>query len=587
MMNSRTKLVAGIVAIATIVLLAPGPSSGANSASGDWRDAALWTHMTGGEKIRHFEVTPLGSVFVSTDARVAALDPDTGDVIWEREDIRRCGTDDYDGTVRCNFLGKGETRFSAIANTNIGLFQVGSLGRANPCDRAAVLNLETGSTIWDSVDIPLRNVKDFLYVPELDQFLLAGGADGKRGVLAAVSGSDGGLLWQRDIYFLDRFKFIGVPDDARVLAYGRTNDAQRALVSLSLADGSEQWRLEGFLRNDARNRNALVLRDTAETAILYVTKDGPFRVRLDSGDVLWRVGLWDKDPSDFAPMVLDGELLFVPNGKMIDALHVDDGSRVWQTVKQFNAERIDIRRLSRGLLVRAKSLDLLDPQTGRSLWAKRVRIGAGSRLLKKHREMSAKLPVHVEVEKESAFIAGQGRFETVDLATGDVKHLAEYDLHSEWPTRIEETDGSFVLMSRQNLLRVSRSGEIAYHVYLKAPGASGWTKALAVAAFVGSAAVAGSQAGGLTFSAYVDPSGVLGARYGATLEAPENYFMYTEMPFDGRKGFSLVRINKASGKETGRLWLDQRSPEYTIDHVTETVYFRSADHELSALRFVE
>ena len=584
-MNSKIKLIAAIVAIATIVLLAPGPSSGANSASGDWRDAALWTHMTGGEKIRHFEVTPLGSVFVSTDARVAALDPDTGDVIWEREDIRRCGTDDYDGTVRCNFLGKGETRFSAIANTNIGLFQVGSLGRANPCDRAAVLNLETGSTIWDSVDIPLRNVKDFLYVPELDQFLLAGEADGKRGVLAAVSGSDGGLLWQREIYFLDRFKFIGVPDDARVLAYGRTNDAQRALVLLSLADGSEQWRLEGFLRNDARNRNALVLWDTAETAILYVTKDGPFRVRLDSGDVLWRVGLWDKDPPDLAPMVLDGELLFVPNGKMIDALHVEDGSRVWQTVKQFNAEPIDIRMLSRGLLVRAKSLDLLDPQTGRSLWAKRVLIPPKSGVKKYPRALSAEVPVHVD--EEAVYIAGPERFWRVDLETGDVTNLTVWDLHSEWPTRIEETDGSFVLMSRQNLLRVNRVGEVAYHLYLKAPGASGWTKALAVAAFVGSAAASGSQAGGLTFSAFFDPSGVLGARYGATLEAPENYFMYTEMPFDGRKGFSLVRINKASGKETGRLWLDQRSPEYTIDHVTETVYFRSADHELSALRFVE
>ena len=132
-----------------------------------------------------------------------------------------------------------------------------------------------------------------------------------------------------------------------------------------------------------------------------------------------------------------------------------------------------------------------------------------------------------------------------------------------------------MLMSRQNLLRVNRAGEIAYHVYLKAPGASAWMKALTIAA-AAAAESAGGQSGPVTFSVRVDPSGVLSARYGATFEAPENYFMYTEMPSDGRKGFSLVRVNKESGDETGRLWLDKRSPKYTIDDLTETVYFQTA-----------
>lgn len=560
-MNSKRKAIAGI---ATIMLLAPGSSSGLDSASADWRDAVLWTHMTGGEKIGHFEITPVGSVFVSTNDRVAALDPDTGDSIWEREDIRRCGTDNEDGTIRCRFLGEGNTRFSAIANTNLGLFQVGSHGWEDSCDRAAVVDLETGSTIWDSADT-FTYVSDFLYVAERNELLLAGGTVVNRGRLAAVSGSDGGLLWQRAIYFLDRFKFIGVPDDARVLAYGKTNDAQRALVSLSLEDGTEHWRLEGFLRNDARNSKTLVLRDTDETAILYVTKDGPFRVRLDSGDVLWRASPRYNDPPYSAPMVLDGELLFVPNGKMIDALSVDDGSRVWQTVKQFNAQPVDLSMHSRGLLVRARSLDLLDPESGRSLWKERTESLAG--------------PVHID--EDAAYIAEQKRLSSVDLATGRVTRLAEYNFRKEAPARIEETEGSFVLMSRQNLLRVDRAGETAYHVYLKAPGASGWMKGLAFATAVASGAASGSS--GLSF--FVAPSGVFGARYGATFELPNSYFMYTEMPVDGRKGFSLVRIDKASGEETGRLWLDQRSPKYTIDYVTETVYFQSADFGLNALRF--
>ena len=61
-------------------------------------------------------------------------------------------------------------------------------------------------------------------------------------------------------------------------------------------DGSEHWRLEGVLERDARDRATLLLPDTDATAILYFTKDGPFRFRLDSGEVLWRVDDWDEDP---------------------------------------------------------------------------------------------------------------------------------------------------------------------------------------------------------------------------------------------------------------------------------------------------
>ena len=41
---------------------------------------------------------------------------------------------------------------------------------------------------------------------------------------------------------------------------------------------------------------------------------------------------------------------------------------------------------------------------------------------------------------------------------------------------METTEGSFLLMSRQNLLRLNGEGAVEYHTYLKAPGASGWQK---------------------------------------------------------------------------------------------------------------
>ena len=61
--------------------------------------------------------------------------------------------------------------------------------------------------------------------------------------------------------------------------------------------------------------------------------------------------------------------------------------------------------------------------------------------------------------------------------------------------------------------------------------------------------------------------------------------MYTEQPAAGREGFSLVRVDKASGAVTGRLWLDERDPSYSVDSHTETVFYQATDYELGALRF--
>ena len=76
------------------------------------------------------------------------------------------------------------------------------------------------------------------------------------------------------------------------------------------------------------------------------------------------------------------------------------------------------------------------------------------------------------------------------------------------------------------------------------------------------------------------------ASYGASAtETFGSYFIYTDEPLDGREGFSLVRLDKESGTETGRMWMDERNPDYTIDEITETVYFQESDSVLRSLHF--
>ena len=75
------------------------------------QESFIWTHNADREQIRHFEVTPLGTLFVSTDDGVATLDQATGEVIWSRRDIKGCEPKE---STQCNFLGKKNTTFSTI-----------------------------------------------------------------------------------------------------------------------------------------------------------------------------------------------------------------------------------------------------------------------------------------------------------------------------------------------------------------------------------------------------------------------------------------------------------------------------------------
>jgi hypothetical protein len=79
---------------------------------------------------------------------------------------------------------------------------------------------------------------------------------------------------------------------------------------------------------------------------------------------------------------------------------------------------------------------------------------------------------------------------------------------------------------------------------------------------------------------------VLTARYKATVNAERFSHIFTEAADSDAKPtrFSLVRIDKETGKETGRLWFTDRSPSFRLDPATGVaVVFE--DNAFFALRF--
>jgi hypothetical protein len=111
---------------------------------------------------------------------------------------------------------------------------------------------------------------------------------------------------------------------------------------------------------------------------------------------------------------------------------------------------------------------------------------------------------------------------------------------------------------------------------------------LFVASAMSQAAAADQQARRGGFTASFDYNPFIRDRMKGMIQAYEDYaFMYTKAPDRaGRQGFSLVRVRKADGEETGRVWLGDRSPDYELDAAAGVVYARRGNREVVALSFV-
>ena len=115
------------------------------------QETTAWEHDAIAE-IGHFEVTPLGSIFVARPDRTVVLDQYTGQALWERDDIQGCkpraddsetAVNEADGTIRCRVRGmesrggfgsdadfRTGARFSTLPNTNLRRVFVGLIVQA-------------------------------------------------------------------------------------------------------------------------------------------------------------------------------------------------------------------------------------------------------------------------------------------------------------------------------------------------------------------------------------------------------------------------------------------------------------------------
>lgn len=448
---------------------------------------------------------------IGTGRTVTALDPVTGDTVWRRADLP-------DLT---------RTSFATLRDQTTALLQTKS--------GFAAIDLRTGVTQWDSTSLPAGTVvREYFPLREHNLLLLLARTALSNVALLGVTLDSGRVLWRHDSLFhtMPRFK--------REKGVESLTDYQ---VPRMLAD---------------------------TTLLIYFTKDGPMRLDPRTGAVHWRgdalagtpVGSWEEAYP--APQLLDS-LVIVATERQLVALDRTTGALRWRSAQAFRERPTWLVARPGGILVggfgRPKQfLAALDPATGNRLWPD---------------DLEPKGGATGYIRSDTVYLSNDGVLSRIPLASGKRDEVASILFQGgEQPVRMDTLPGGgFVLVARQNIMRVNHDGTVAYRRYYKAPSASFLAKLVSTALIVGLnvASYAATPAGGMAPIIVRNP--VLTARYGRTTEALNYFYIFTATPDStGREGYSLVLLDRRDGRELGRLWFDERSPDYELDVVSGAVY---------------
>jgi outer membrane protein assembly factor BamB len=462
-----------------------------------------------------------------------------------------------------------------------------SLGLAGP-DRIVIqtdadvqmLDSTTGRMLWSRPDIvQLRPIGDRPYG-------LATTRDGQR-VIDLETGLD---RWPFEQLAFTAVKgVLPLPARAQVLVYGTTADSPHTLVAVRDEDGAVVWRqTDLFRRLPPDTARKIVYTDRQpvlvgpDLLLLDPTHDGLLGLAPADGRLLWRVDeRTAKQPASYregaAVSVVAADRLFVPVEKALMALSVVDGTRLW-TRKSFPTRVAQMAMTPVGLLVRGDFevrqdrvrwrpyLTLLDPASGTTRWSTEDWSGS----------FEGRSPF--VVDGDQVVVGSKHGLQALNLATGQPS--ASVAIHQfaggEFPSRIEEVGPDrFLLTSSQNARVVDLTGRVVYDRYFEAPGES-------LAAKIAYGALIAGTAATRFMGAPDEP-------LFRTFKASENHgsYLYTVTgapDASGRRGTSLLRLDKNTGRESGRIWFGERFPTFVLDPSTQMVVM--VDHQtLRAFHF--
>ena len=639
---------------------------------------ASWTIKTKGE-VRWQQVTPAGALLISTDAELAGVDIERGQVTWEKPELAGLPADSVrvvEGSLLMEAARPGllivfdpvtgavvfDSRRLSLAQvvTRRVLPQSGTLlvhgRRAAGPPVVALYDLATGDQRWANEALFQQTEAPKKGLGGLMQRLVTAASEAtalevlQAGPdmivvhtlmgLRALDARTGAVRWSatlptaragnparhvRLFPSLDKSDRIYVGFDDRLMAY-------------RLADGQALWSkpptIDGWVHGIVQHPNGIIILPESPPAnqatgnvriVNGVVQTGLNVARYDDGTTIA-----DK-PLRMRGTVTDA---LITGGSAV--LAVDAESRTFVNVLDVATASVRLKKdvkikgqLDYAELTPAGLLYISRPDASTNAEVNVIDLASGEPKFKDAIESgkplssgdynTARYSLHHAVEGTTLYVfaSHDHRLYAVDRTAGTFKALGgEIKLQGdEDPVDMEIRPAGIVLIAPQNLVVVTRDGQVKQQVYHPAPQLPGLLRALyrinavraglygaAASAYgdafaqasrnasdttarriTGQLATAYSQ-GGAQLAGYSHQAASLASkRFKASLSVPGSVFMLTRAP-EGN-GNVLLQIDKDSGQPRSRVDLGkEREPVYAVDDVAGMLFLKTAAGTLVGYR---
>ena len=389
------------------------------------------------------------ALVVSTENEMIGVDPVTGAVRWRRPDYTNIGQLAFEnaiqsapvpGAARATESAPTIRTMEEIPGTAFAAILSDSGGQRSWFD---VIDLTTGQTVWSSTALPLTEARGFLPFPDGTTLLVHGmlfEPGRTRSRCLRVNSRDGRVIWAQD----------------ELMARSPAQfEPTMMLASRGTING---------------NQPPVPLPDS--TVIVFVSEEGPMRLDMTTGAVVWRTAgrSWTVSPTGqgYAAMLPLGDTLLIADGKAVEAIAQGDGHLLWSS-GDLPGQITQFRQTEAGLVVRGAVvldplgqpvmqgrpfLGLLDPATGKSRWPK----------LNKQERWSTPFVVY----GKQVFVAAKDGVFRIPLESGIGRPITT-SKYSEAPLNLELHDQHLLATFAHGLAAMDTTGSLAYVSEFKAP----------------------------------------------------------------------------------------------------------------------
>jgi outer membrane protein assembly factor BamB len=560
-----------LLLLMTLLLLVPG----AAFASGN-----LWTYKNASELNWH-RVTAAGTVIVGADDTLLCLDPESGKILWRRDEFKNLPQTQVDEVVGTPFL--------LVSQNTSGFTQAKTALYA--------LSLEDGTTVWESEKLKGATIGVY---PVYDQDMVvmftsrdAREAKTKPG-MTAFQLSSGEMLWdvdwddKIDLHTVENvgkwvvhFDLSGHQDP--VAANGSLYVPFAGVHKYDLKTGKLLWKsvydvTEGKLK---KGNAPIVVQD----GIVYSSAKGQLRAFEDaSGALKWT-------SADFgagvAEVQVTGNLVY---GRMGGTFY-DYSEKEWKLKKPLGVVALS-KTTGQAVWKYDKAEDgitnmlLLPEQNAMVIADAKSLIGLDTSSENKPTEL-----FRTKVEFKNKIGAGAAAMKVARFGMGGLqgglKGLSDDKKAQDHPIMLAmQPNGTIVVRGRQHMLAFDpKSKTIPWSLQYAAPGLSNWMK-FAMASiyamnYMSSTATASQTYYGTSENNRANAqrqqmirnfSKLMNERFSATKSGIKFVNILTNLEDGKDKGPGLVGVDMVTGQAAYQIVLKDKEPDYQVDEVTGRLY---------------